>query len=167
MTFHGIVGLSFFFLVVTSSVVSGRNVDSELQPYLVPLHKMTNIFLGDVIQTRYLTYMESKVDMDTTGDLEQSLQTDWRKWIVYVIGFTVCAALGLVMFIVMLLTGMIFPCCRCECRCGNSDQSQGHSRKVRKEQTVMVKHIRMTSPHWLSFDKRFILGFTDMLSRGK
>lgn len=79
---------------------------------------MANTFLEAIVQQNYLTKMNSTVDLSTIDTLIASVTTSWSEWAIYMIGFAVCVALGVVLVVVMLLACFLFPCCRCCGRCG-------------------------------------------------
>jgi len=77
---------------------------------------MVTFFLDSIVQTPYLTSLRDTIPMDTLDELKRSFPDYWEDWVLYLIGFTVCTAIGVVLFITLILAAFIFPCCR---SCGN------------------------------------------------
>ncbi|KAK7507835.1 hypothetical protein BaRGS_00000800, partial [Batillaria attramentaria] len=56
-------------------------------------------------------------------------------WATYLIGFCVCAAIGILFFIVMPFVGLIFCCCRCAGKCGGRHKPHDPKRAGCKRKT--------------------------------
>lgn len=98
--------------------IPSEDINQLLNKGMVYVYNMANTFLEAIVQRNYLTKMNSTVDLSTIDSIIASVTTSWSEWAIYMIGFAVCIALGVVLVVVMLLVCFLFPCCRCCGRCG-------------------------------------------------
>lgn len=108
-----------------------RNVEDQLSDGMVPVSRMVNCFLNDIVQVPLLTSMPAEYT-ESTSDWTQSWADHWDDWLVHYIGFVVCGAIGVVGFLTMLLAALIFPCCRCCGRCGAKDPETKRGKRKSK-----------------------------------
>jgi hypothetical protein len=108
-----------------------RNVEDQLSDGLVPVSRMVNFFLDDIVQTRLLTSMPDEYTESSSAWMD-SWADHWDEWLVHYIGFVVCGAIGVVGIVAMLLAALIFPCCRCCGRCGAKDPETTNGRRKSK-----------------------------------
>jgi len=106
-----------------------RDVEDQISDGLVPVYRMTNFFLNDIVQASLMTSMPSEY-LTSPQAFADSWPDHWDEWLIHYIGFLVCAAIGIVGFFTMILVAMIFPCCRCCGRCGAKDPE--HRKQKRK-----------------------------------
>lgn len=111
----------------TTPIAYAENPADAPDKSIVYVYEMTRFFLEDVVQQKYLTEMQDVGDLSSLSSATRSFTENWQAWTVHYIGFAVCFAIGIVLFIVMLLACFIFPCCRCCGRCGvpNPDRQKG------------------------------------------
>lgn len=114
----------------TTPTVDAGNLADVLDKSIGYVYEMTRVFLEDVVQQKYLTEVQHVGDLSSLSSATGSFAKNWQTWTVHYIGFAVCFALGIVLFVVMLLACFIFPCCRCCGRCGapNPDRQKGVAR---------------------------------------
>ena len=67
-------------------------------------------------------------------DIDELPQTvKWSTWVVYLIGFVVCASIGLLLSIIIPCVGLCVACCRCTGHCGAKiDPSDGRHAKCQR-----------------------------------
>ncbi|GFR99686.1 prominin-1, partial [Elysia marginata] len=104
------------------SLGSCSNVTSQIDENEMGMEVYFDIvksFLGDVVQRKNIS--SSFLNLSTVfvdGKFDEDALTDWKQWAEYLIGYAVCAGLGLLFIVVMPLTGLIFCCCRLCGKCG-------------------------------------------------
>uniref|UniRef100_A0A0B7BBZ8 Prominin-1-A n=1 Tax=Arion vulgaris TaxID=1028688 RepID=A0A0B7BBZ8_9EUPU len=129
-----VFGATLMFATIVNSD-SATNIDDNEMGMGV-LYDMTNIFLGDVIHTERIS--NSFLNLSAVfenGDFHSDQVNDWRKWLKYLIGFSVCAAIGIVFIVVMPIVGFIFCCCRLCGRCGARPGKNAAKRAKCKQRT--------------------------------
>lgn len=98
----------------------------ELNSPANPVYQMVICFLEQVIQTNYLTEMTRFL---ATPDAFLNSWTDgWDEWLLYLIGFSVCASIGIFLFV-----AMFFICCCSCCCCSNNSKSKKKKKKKTKD----------------------------------
>lgn len=108
-----------------------RNVENALNGGPIAVYRMANFFLNSIVQAPYLTDPIAKLNITTFDDLIDSFSAHWEEWVMYGIGFVVCAGIGLTMCLVVLITCFVMPCCRCCGRCGGKKYKEGDKRPTR------------------------------------
>ncbi|KAH9494921.1 hypothetical protein Btru_020800 [Bulinus truncatus] len=96
------------------------------------LYNMVNIFLGDVVHKEDSSSYFNLTEIITNKNYKAF--EDWKSLLDYFIGNAVCIAIGIILIIVMTLTGLIFCCCRCCGKCGGKSKlhETKHSRCKRR-----------------------------------
>ncbi|KAL8565107.1 hypothetical protein ACOMHN_005310 [Nucella lapillus] len=111
----------------SSSVVSGGD-DGEggtTEKGMRPFFDMVKSFLG-VVQPERITDQPwlNLSNIIQNGRVQGDEINDWKNWCKYLVGFLVCAGVGLLFFIVMPIVGLFFCCCRCCGKCGARPKPQ-------------------------------------------
>ncbi len=85
---------------------------------LSALFDMTNGFLG-IVQPKTIADLVSEFNIEKWSDFDSEFLTDdWNEWIIYFIGYLICAGIGVLLIIIMPFVGCGFCCCRCCGLCG-------------------------------------------------
>ncbi|KAK2143838.1 hypothetical protein LSH36_808g00027 [Paralvinella palmiformis] len=93
------------------------DVRSRVDVVLWPVYVLYRGFLY-VVQLQYFNELNDVLDLQSLDAIGESFQNDWEEWLLYLIGFSICAGVGLLTFVVMVFAGFCVPCCRCCGRCG-------------------------------------------------
>ncbi|XP_070187748.1 prominin-1-like isoform X2 [Littorina saxatilis] len=122
--------------IVSSDGQTGDSTLTTMEKGMRPFFDMVKSFLG-VIQPHKLseqTWLNFS-DIYVDGQFKTEQFEDWQDWATYLIGFVVCAAVGVLFFIVMPILGIIFCCCRCCGKCGGRHKPDDPKRAGCKRKT--------------------------------
>lgn len=106
---------------------------------LQPLVDLTNTLLDHVVQPNTLDYLVSKgVNVTTPAALFISFQHHWPTFLYYFLGFIVIASIGVLIAVVLPITGICICFCRSYGHCGGGEPHGDHfvSSANRKEKVV-------------------------------
>ncbi|XP_076445550.1 prominin-1-A-like isoform X2 [Babylonia areolata] len=104
---------------VTSGEYTGDESSTTMERGMRPFFDMVKSFLG-IVQPNQITDQSwlNLSEFYRNGEVHLDQFEDWQNWTKYLVGFVVCAAVGVLFFIAMPITGCIFCCCRCCGKCG-------------------------------------------------
>jgi len=110
--------LAVIFLLLMTTVATVTGTDDGLDtarrsPGMTGLYSMIRSFLDDV-QSYSLGDLMRDYNVETFKDFDE-VASEWREWAPELIGFAVCAALGLVFAVVFTIVGCCYCCCRTCC----------------------------------------------------
>ncbi|BFZ03403.1 hypothetical protein BsWGS_06442 [Bradybaena similaris] len=110
------------------------------------LFDMVNIFTGDVLHKKRISESFLNLTALFEGGTFHGEQIDnWKDWAEYLIGFSVCAAIGIVFIIVMPIAGLILCCCRLCGRCGAKSEKSTSKRSKCKRRCYCTVLIILTT----------------------
>ena len=116
-------------------------------PGLNGLYSMIDVFLHNVIQAVSVEKAMDSAGIDDITDITNidlnEFKADWQQWLPVFIGYIVCAAIGILFFLLLPVTG----CCCCCCCCCKKKQtkSPSHNRKMCCSVTLGLLVIVMAS----------------------
>ena len=90
--------------------------DLVMRQPLLGLYQMTTFFLEQMVQPRNLTELSDVFDFSKSKDIPNNLSENWQRVTSYLIGYAICAAVGIVLLVFIPLIGVLVGCFRC---CGN------------------------------------------------
>ncbi|CAH1793590.1 unnamed protein product [Owenia fusiformis] len=117
-----LVGLIFAQSVENTETVQDDTSTTQVRPVdqgMQVIYLMQNFFLG-IVQPKTLDDITTLIDLNSILKRNSTFGTaNIQPVVLHYIGYTICAAVGVLFIIVMPLVGMIMCCCRCCCRrCG-------------------------------------------------
>ena len=124
-----------------------RDIDEYLDGPLNPVYEMTEFALESVIQPNYLTDLEEDIGKEfvVPDDFLESFEDNWEEWVVYFMGYTVLASIGVLLILFVPLVGMIVACCRCCGNCGGRPRAMEGKCSVCKRVCCGVTFFIVTS----------------------
>ena len=106
--------------VQTLSPLNLPNTRGDQFPGLNGLYSMVDVFLHNIIQAVSVEEAMDSAGIDEVDDLTNinpsDLAANWQQWLPVFIGYVVCAAIGILFFLLLPVTGCCCCCCCCCCK---------------------------------------------------
>ncbi|XP_067909272.1 prominin-2 [Heterodontus francisci] len=107
---------------------------------MLVLYRMVHIFL-DMVQPNPFPTDIVKILIENPEQIQQS----YKRVLEYEVGFIVCAAIGILFFLLMLLVGICFCCCRCCGNCGGKMYQEQKKLMNCKRRTLVAVLLLVTT----------------------